>query len=61
MEIRAQQTDRIGKAFLTMRANGRYLGTLFCSEEERDVLLDMLDYGAKGTKQHEFVSETREK
>lgn len=61
MEIRAEQTDRIGKAFLTMRANGRYLGTLFCSEEERDVLLDLLEYGAKGTQLHQFVTETREK
>lgn len=46
MKIEAQEIDRIGKSFLTMRADGRYLGTLFCTEAERDVLIEMLEYGA---------------
>lgn len=62
MEIRAQQTDRVGKAFLTIRADGRYLGTLFCTEDERAVIVQLLQDGSQPKfTRHRFVLETREK
>lgn len=47
MEIRAQEANRIAKTFLTIRADGRYLGTLFCLPDERDVIVSMLHFGGQ--------------
>lgn len=40
------QTEAGNKVRVTMRADGRYLGTLYCKEAERDVLVDLLKKGA---------------
>lgn len=61
MEIRAQEIDRVGKSHLTIRANGRYLGTLWCLPDERDALLRLIGYGEDrcAHEQITFVHEAR--
>lgn len=49
------------KSALTVRANGRYLGTLYCLENEAIILLALLSEGSECVHGATFALEVREK
>lgn len=55
------QTEAGNKVRVTMRADGRYLGTLYCKEVERDAILDILKKGADHWSEHTLDLVEREK
>lgn len=63
MEIKIQEmTDPSGRTRLTIRANGRYLGTLYCAFDERAVIVQMIQDGSQPKfTRHTFALEVREK
>lgn len=63
MEIKIEEMAGPGdKSRLTVRADGRYLGTLYCKFAERAALVQFLQDGSQPKfTQHTFVLAVREK